>query len=152
MKNDIYEFLKTIDKDFPIPISNKTNLGLFSEKLYQKATLCIHKEEGRIVGMVAGYTEDLINNMAYICIVGVLNKYRGKGIASKLVNDFVEICKNKGIKAVHLYTHKSNLSALAMYRKIGFSKFLIDNEIRNEDIHLIKRININFIAESGISD
>ena len=38
-----------------------------------------------IVGLVAGYTENVINGMAYIALVGVVEEAQRRGIASKLV-------------------------------------------------------------------
>ena len=67
----IEAFLLDVDMDFPIPLSDKVILNEYAVKLYEKATLCCEIDNGTIVGMVAGYTENIINDMAYIALVGV---------------------------------------------------------------------------------
>lgn len=133
----IEAFLIKVDKSFPVPLSNKQNLKDFAIKLNEKATICIKEENGEILSMVAGYTESLENNIAYISVVATLENARGKGYAKALVKDFINICKKKRIKAVHLYTVATNLSAVKMYKSIGFGKFILENEPRKNDLHLI---------------
>ena len=69
-KDRILEFLLKIDMDFPVPISEKQDLNMFAEKLYNKATICAEFDGEMIVAMVAGYTENTINKTGYISIVG----------------------------------------------------------------------------------
>ena len=133
----VYDFIKKVDSMFPIPLSNKQNLRIFSEKLFTKGTLCVATDNEKIVSMVGGYTENIIDNKAYISIVATLDGYKGKGFAKKLIMEFISICKEKNIDAVHLYTVYSNTAAVNMYKSIGFSEWKIKNELRKEDLHLI---------------
>ena len=110
----IESFLTKADKSFPVPLSKKQNLSEFAIKLSEKATLCIKEENGEIVSMVAGYTESLENNIAYISVVATLENARGKGYAKASVKEFIEICRQKKINAVHLYTVSSNISASSL--------------------------------------
>lgn len=137
--NEIYEFLIKIDDSFPIPLSEKVNLKEYSIKLSTQATILTKKNDENIVALVAGYTKNLINNSAYICVVGVLENYRGRGFAAQLVNEFIELCKKKNILSVNLYTHKTNNNAIKLYKKIGFN--IMDNNIdRPCDLHLVYEI------------
>lgn len=131
------QFLRTVDRDFPIPISQKQYLTPFARKLMEKATICSVCENGKILSLVAGYTENLFENMAYISIVATLSEARGKGYAMKLVKDFISCCRDKKIKAVHLYTAPTNVAAIKMYKRLGFQNFYPENEPRPEDMHLI---------------
>ena len=135
--NLIRVFLGKIDKMFPTPLSEKQDLEQYANKLIEKATLCAVIEEGEIFSLVAGYTENVIENKAYISIVASRTEAQGKGYASKLIRDFIDICKDKDLDAVHLYTDRCNTKALEMYRKIGFQKLMLDNEQRKQDVHLI---------------
>lgn len=136
---EIYDFLIKIDDSFPIPLSEKVNLKVYSIKLATQATILTKKIDENIVALVAGYTDNLTNNSAYVSVVGVLDKYRGKGLATELINGFICECKQKNISSVNLYTHKTNISAIKMYKKMGF--FIDDAEIkRPDDIHLIYKI------------
>ncbi|MBQ8739410.1 MAG: GNAT family N-acetyltransferase [Clostridia bacterium] len=133
----IEEFLTSVDKLFPVPLSKKQNLKDFARKLNEKATICTACEDNKIVSMVAGYTEDIVDNMAYISIVASLPNTQGRGYASSLVKKFIQICKEKTINAIHLYTAKTNVVAIKMYRKLGFIEWKIPNEPRIDDLHLI---------------
>ena len=135
--NKIEKFLKNIDKDFPIPLSEKQDLGLLAKKFCEKATLCTKEENDEIVALVAGYTENLENNIAYISVVGTLEMARGKGYAKSLVREFIDICKEKNIDAVHLYAVHANTAAVNMYKSIGFVEWKMENEPRKDDLHLI---------------
>ena len=133
----VYCFLKNVEKDFPISISSKTDIEEFSKKLCKFATLCIKAEDDRIIALVAGYTNDIESNIAYISLVATLPEARNKGLASHLVKEFIDCAKNKKMKLVHLYTDKRNDAAIKMYRKIGFTDYILETEPRPEDIHLV---------------
>lgn len=134
---NIEVFLRKVDTTFPVPLSQKQNLHDFAIKLCQKATLCAESDEEKIVAMVAGYTENVIDNMAYISIVATVPEFQGRGLASKLIKDFISICEKKSIDAVHLYAVSENTAAIRMYEKLGFVLWNKHNEPRPNDAHLI---------------
>ena len=135
--DEIENFIYKIDKLFPTPISNKTDISTYSNKLYDNGlVLTMHNDNNEIIGMLCGY----INNkeIAYMSILGVLQEYQGNGIAKELVCKFLEIAKNNKNKLVHLYAVESNRSAMNLYNKLGFTRYIVDNEERPDDIHLCK--------------
>lgn len=136
-KEQLMKYLENVDNLFPVPLSAKCNLEEFANKLLLKATLCPEIWDGEVVGLVAGYTDNLVNNMAYITTVAVDKKVQRHGIAYKLIDDFCKVCQKKKINKVHLYTDKSNIQAIQMYRKIGFTDFVLENEPRPDDLHLV---------------
>ena len=136
----IEEFLLSVDDTFPTPISKKQKIKDFSQKLFNYATICVEVEENKIASMVAGYTDNLMDGMAYISIVATHCKAQGRGLASNCIKRFIDVCREKEISAVHLYTDRSNEIAKTMYRKIGFVKYEPEFEARPNDIHLIYRI------------
>lgn len=136
-KCEIQEFLEKVDTDFPTSLSQKTDLHGFAIKLKNYATLCALTNENGILSLVAGYTKNTVNNMAYISIVATVNECRGKGYAKLLLNEFVEKCFSKNLNAIHLYAAKSNIGAIKLYEKFGFIEYHIKNEERPNDIHLI---------------
>ncbi len=133
----IKTFLYKTDSQFPVPLSHKQDLSQFANKLYNQATLCVETNELEIIAMVAGYTDNLIDNIAYISVVATLCEYQGNGYASKLINKFIGFCKEKSIDAVHLYTDSSNNIAIKMYKQLGFTEWVVPNESRPKDKHLI---------------
>lgn len=136
----LYIFLQAVDKDYPVHLSNKVNLKEYTDKLLDKATICFEENEERILGVVAGYTKNLENDIAYIALVGVINTERKKGIASKLIREFIDICKEKSIKGVHVYTDATNSKAIAMYKGLGFDYMKIKNEPRPKDVHFYVKL------------
>ena len=55
------------------------------------------------------------------------------------IEAFLKIARDKGLRAVHLYTDKTNKSAIQMYEKAGFIPYVCENEPRPSDVHLICR-------------
>ena len=137
-QESIYRFLCEIDDFFVPPLSEKQELLSFSKKIYLKATVCAEVVDSRIVSAVIGYTDNLIDNSAYISVVATLVDHYGHGYASKLINQFVDICSEKKIDSVHLYTTKNNIKAQRMYERLEFVRFFPENEQRRNDIHYIK--------------
>ena len=137
----IYNFLLRVDSCFKTPLSTKQNLLELAEKFYEKATVCAIEDSEQILAMVSGYTENLVDSIAYISVVATLPEAQGKGYAKTLINQFKEICEQKKIKAVHLYTDVSNTKAISMYEKLGFKAYIKDDEQRPLDVHLICYLN-----------
>ncbi len=140
-KEQIFDFLKRVDKLFPISLSEKQNLTDFADKLNKMATIITEEENGRIVAAVFGYTDQVTDNLGYISIVATTPEYQGKGIASKLIKDFLCFAAEKHLKAVHLYAVPTNITAVNMYKRIGFVEWNMPNELRPEDLHLIYYLN-----------
>ena len=136
-KIDIEMFVRGVDNSFPIPLSRKQDLKQFAHKLYEHATLCAEYEDEKIVSLVAGYTENVLENRAYISVAATCAEARGKGYASKLIKEFIDICRQKDLDAVHLYAVPSNVTAVNMYKRLGFEEWVIENETRPNDLHLI---------------
>lgn len=134
-KDSLLKFLQKVDCDFPVPLSKKVDLCEYALKLIDNATIFYRDEEGQIVSLIAGYTNG--SEMAYIAILATQRQFRGKKYAESLLNEFISFCKGKKLKAVHLYAVESNKKAVALYEKIGFSKWVCDDEPRPNDLHLI---------------
>lgn len=52
----------------------------------------------------------------------VQNEYRGKGISYGLMNTSIELLKSKQIEFLHLSVVSSNIPAIALYQKYGFTE------------------------------
>jgi len=53
----------------------------------------------------------------------VLEEYRGKGIGTKLVNDFFKWCHEKGVTVVKVSASAPNSQGIKFYRKLGFNDY-----------------------------
>lgn len=133
----LLEFLISVDKLYPTSLSEKVSLPEYAKKLHENATICFKEEDNKIVGVVAGYTENTINNSAFVSMVGVLPEYQKKGIAEELVKEFIARANHKRLNSVHLYAVKSNMPAVKLYKKLGFIEWYLENDPRPDDIHYI---------------
>jgi len=136
-KDKLLSFLQCVDGSFPVPLSKKQDLSAFADKLMQSATVCYVEENDRICSAVAGYTENVIENKAYISIVATIPGEQGRGHAPRMIKEFISIAKDRGLDAVHLYTVQTNNAAVKMYTKLGFVKWIKEDETRPDDLHLI---------------
>lgn len=130
-------FLREVDGDFPVPLSQKQDLSAFAQKLMEKGTLCCVMEDDRILAMAAGYTRNLSENLAYLSVAAVLRSHRGRGLGAKTVQSFLQCSREAGAVGVHLYAVADNAPAMAMYRRLGFTLWQRETEPRPEDAHLI---------------
>lgn len=138
-KEMLTDFLRCVDRDFPKPLSEWMSVEDYADKLFSHADLCTRvSDDGVIIGLAAGYTENLVGDMAFVACVAVKRSHRGEGIATALVKEFFEICKSKDIPAVHVYTEADNFGAQKMYRSLGFREYTPENEPRPDDVHFIK--------------
>ena len=134
-------FLREVDAEFPIPLSTKVRIPELATKYYERATLCCRFQDDRIIAMVAGYLDNTENQMGYISLVASAPNARRKGYSSALLVEFLELAKYKGLKAVHVYTHKTNMRAVGMYRKVGFVEIHPVDDPRTDDHHFIYYLN-----------
>ena len=135
----ILRFLKEVDRDFPVPVSEKTPLEALAEKYAALGTLCSEYSGSRINAMAAGYTRSTVDRLGYLSLVAACADVRQQGLCTRLVREFLRIAEGEGLRAVHVYTHRTNVNAIAMYRKLGFTDYHPEIEPRPEDVHLICR-------------
>lgn len=134
---ELDKFIEQVNEMFPVPLSAKVDLHCYAKKLFDHGTFCGIRNEGRIVALACGYANQRDSGLAYLSMIATLPEYRGNGFASLLLEDFISICKGKGFKALHLYAVESNVDAMKMYHKHGFTEYRIDSESRPLDKHLI---------------
>lgn len=77
----------------------------------------------KIVGMAILFTLARIDETSgYVDDVVVDNAYRGKGIATALMQKLIEIARERGHKHLDLTSRPSREAANHLYQKIGFVK------------------------------
>ena len=137
---ELYNFLKKVERLFPVPLSEREQLTTLASKFETYGTVSYVRENGKIIAICAGYTNDQEQRLGYISVVASLPEYTNKGYGKVAVQGFIEKAKNAGMKAIHLYADKENKAALNMYGKLGFVDWIIPDELRPEDKHLIRWI------------
>lgn len=87
-------------------------------------------------GQAIGYGQVIYSNGKYTIVnLGILKSYRQRGYGEILLKYLIELCYNNSIKYVYIKVERTNISALSLYKKIGFKE---DNPI----VSLYKKINL----------
>ena len=88
-----------------------------SEYVFIKA-----EEDGVLVGygsVQIVFDEGNINNIA------VDENFRNRGIASGILNNIIDICKQRGVTTLFLEVNERNEGAIALYKKFGFEQIAV---------------------------
>ncbi len=132
------QLLRQLDATFPIPLSRKVDLAAYAEKLLRIGTAYGAWEEESPVGLCGFYANDQQTGKAYVSVVGVLASHQRRGIARTLLADSLALCRKAGMGQCCLYTHQTNLGAIALYRSFGFHEEITLQ--RPEDILFTKEL------------
>jgi ribosomal-protein-alanine N-acetyltransferase len=90
----------------------------------------VAEEEGEVVGYLLG---TLLMDEARLLLIAVKDKYRRKGVGSRLVAEYVESVRGRA-NMVRLEVRTNNLAAQTFYFKLGFRFVgMINNYYRNGD-------------------
>lgn len=80
-----------------------------------------------IIGYIYAYIdyEDKLNNYleAFVNSLYIEEEYRNKKIGTKLINELIEILKEKDVKFVSIDNMVNNIEARSLYEKLGFKIF-----------------------------
>lgn len=137
-KIDLNIFLKKIDKDFPIHLSDRVDIYQYIDKILKNGYGIIYKDNKKIVATILFYANDIKSKEAYISLIGVDKKYRRMHLANNLLDEALKIIVENGCRKVKLYTHKTNDGAKKMYVNKGFE--LVDSD-REHSVCFIKKLN-----------
>jgi ribosomal-protein-alanine N-acetyltransferase len=76
-----------------------------------------------VEGHAAGYSIALLTRHgAEIESLGVRPRYRGRGVATRLVRASLKKVRRRGARVVWLMVRRENAAAVALYRKLGFER------------------------------
>ena len=112
-RQEFLDFLHSVDLEFTPPLSNKISFNEYYDKIMEVGNVCCYYDNNKIIGLVIFYDNQ---DIAQITLVAVDPKYRGKGIASKII----KLVLNKINKPTRIITWESNISAIYLYKKLGF--------------------------------
>lgn len=122
---EVNEHLNKCSKTFTPVLSDYVNIDDYSKKIIKNATRIEAYHNGILIGLIAIYI-NMTNKMSFITNVSVLENYRGKGIATMLIEKAIEVIEFKNIDLIRLKVDKKNLKAISFYYKIGFRNESID--------------------------
>lgn len=109
--------------------TKKGTKGLLKDIKDKKRIFLVAIYEENVVGYIDGYIYDkedvYIEKMAYLDRIIVDKNYKGKGIATKLVDEFSNQLKKENVKFIKLNAFKGNKPAIALYEKMGFYEYSV---------------------------
>lgn len=108
---------------------NLTMKGFFSKRINEEENIILVVEDNdNIVGYIYGYirADNKIKKEleAYIESLFIINEYRNQGLATNLINKFIEEAKKLNTKYIFIENKKDNIVAKKLYDKLNFNNFI----------------------------
>lgn len=117
-KADFVCFLQEINSLFVPALDTKTDLTSFSNKILTLGHVLVASLNGIAIGACCFYTNDFINNKAYISLLGVKPAYSGQHVATEMLSLVVKYIKSTKMRTIAIHTN--NPIAKHIYEKNGF--------------------------------
>jgi 2-polyprenyl-3-methyl-5-hydroxy-6-metoxy-1,4-benzoquinol methylase/GNAT superfamily N-acetyltransferase len=117
----IAEHLLCCDADFVPRLSTRTPIAVYAQRIAGNAMRFEAWAGAALVGLVALYANDAQRRTAFVTNVSVLKQWRGRRIASQLLDRCLDHVKALGFERVELEVHGDHAAAIGMYRKKGFA-------------------------------
>ena len=96
----------------------------------------IKAETGEYAGYILGST---VADEAEIYRVAVLPQFRRQSLGKRLLNAFVDMCRDKAA-CIFLEVRSKNLSAIGLYEGFGFEKIAVRKNYYKDDDAVIYRL------------
>ena len=116
----ICSHLNKCNEYFIPPLDNKVNIHEYATKIFKKSVTFEAWDGDIMIGLVAAYFNDFEGKTSYITNVSTIEEYKGKGIASNLLNKCIAYARQNKYKCICLEVAKSNHYAVSLYKKMGF--------------------------------
>lgn len=116
-------FLKKCAQNFVPPLDKEVEIEKYSQKLYDLSVTFEAWSMNELVGLVAGYFNNIKTKAAFISSVSVLPGFQNSGIATKLLQDSIDYAQANNFVEINLEVNKMNKKALKLYEKYGFLIF-----------------------------
>ncbi|MBE6160108.1 MAG: GNAT family N-acetyltransferase [Lactobacillales bacterium] len=111
------------------------NIFNFDIKITTYSKIIGYEIDNKIIGFLV---YDLIYERCEIEYIAVLNEYRNKKIASKLLEYAINDCKNNHIINISLEVNVNNISAINLYKKYNFKiEAIREKYFNNDDAYLM---------------
>lgn len=105
----------------------QSDLIEYVDKILMNAIIVTYYENG-LKAFIAFYCNDIINCNAYLSLLLLDDRVRGKGIGKFLLSSSIQILKQKGFKNYGLEVLKNNYGAIQLYESFEF-KIVSENDL-----------------------
>ena len=116
---DAYDLAEIEKECFSIPWSKKALEESICEDMYIFLKAVINDEIVGYVSLYKSFDEGDVVNLAVKAVC------RGKKVATLLMEALLQKCHTEGIKRILLEVRRSNLPAISLYKKFGFSEIAL---------------------------
>ena len=118
-EDDFVEIAELAENCSPMETERNSIYHIFT-RFFKSTSLVAEFYPGEIGGFLLGFISQENSEEAYIHLLCVDPKMRGKNIGRKLVEKFLEDAALKGCKKVYLITKPINWKSISFYKKLGF--------------------------------
>lgn len=116
---DIVRRIEKIESLYPLV----KLLSLFPNPYQHVFTVHVAEEEGQIAGMAQMSPRNDIQTRWHIDNIAVHPDFRGRGLASQLLNDVFQYYNERGALRFTLEVDTHNAPAIKLYEKLGFRRY-----------------------------
>jgi len=134
--NDILKHLTLCSNSFIPPLGEIVSLEDYSKKISEKSTTFEIWNGTELAGLLAAYLNDKLTKIGYITNVSVMENYKGKKIASKLMKSCIQYALDNQFIEIGLEVNKNNINAISLYKKFYFEIA----EERNEKLFMTLKL------------
>jgi 2-polyprenyl-3-methyl-5-hydroxy-6-metoxy-1,4-benzoquinol methylase len=132
------EFCKS---NFKPALNETKDIEKFSRKIHKNAITFEAWEGNALIGLVAGYFNNIKERLGYITNVSVYNEYAGKGVASELMKRCIDHAKKLEFVVIDTEIPVSNTNALSLCEKFNFIKDGQDGDFFKMKLQLARDYN-----------
>jgi ribosomal protein S18 acetylase RimI-like enzyme len=129
-EKNIFLHLTDCDNNFTPPLSERTDLGAYAKKLFEKAVTFEAWSDNYLIGLIAAYLNPDDKRSAFITNISVTKEFTGKGIASRLLRNCIAYCAKNDYFVITLEVNRNNSQAIGFYNKHQF----IQSGIRGDNL------------------
>jgi aminoglycoside 3-N-acetyltransferase I len=103
-----------------------------NDEFFTKETnyLLVAYVDGAFAGFLYAYELERLETarpMVFLYSVDVLESYRRRGIATRLIEKLKRICAGRNVSKMYVLTDEANVAAMKTYRSTGGERVLPDN-------------------------
>lgn len=121
MRTKIYDLMAPLLDDAS-GIYKLDDLNAYVDKIMEKACIISVMEENVLLGFLAYYANDHENKNAFLSMVVISPSVRKMGYGRRLVDFFIADLILKGFKRCLTEVSVSNIKAINICKKVGFSQ------------------------------
>lgn len=118
-EEDFVNIAELAEECSPMETERNSIYHIFT-KFFRSTSFVAESTSGEIVGFILGFISQENPDDAYIHLLCVDPRMRGKSIGRKMADAFMDAVASKGCKKVNLITKPINWNSISFYKKLGF--------------------------------